>query len=331
MAQVVFRHGLDGSKAWVIIIPGLFAAAGWMYSIWKVRGIGPIEWYFAAYQVIYLLWPWTFELRFLIPIAPLICLYVWRGIRAIHLAALTNPRAFGFIGLPAGLVLGMSGIRYSGPGRFPDVLIAPLWIVLAACSLRMIQTGRLPASQIEGWLRSPIRSWNVSPWHVCKWATWTVVVVLLITGVIVQTTIAEANVMTPEQAFANDTSLNHMALELKSARWIKSNTPPAAVVMARHLPIVNHYAARRMVWFAPISNPDALMSGIITHRVDYIIVIRHRTPYYLPDDDSCFDPMLAKYSNAFQLVFHDRDVRIFHVERTLHLTLGEKSHYDVES
>jgi len=38
-----------------------------------------IEWYFAGYELIYLLWPWTMELRFLLPIAPLACFYIWQG------------------------------------------------------------------------------------------------------------------------------------------------------------------------------------------------------------------------------------------------------------
>jgi hypothetical protein len=335
ITQVVMRHGLNESKVWVIVIPGLLAAAGWIYSVWQTKGTSPLDWYFAAYEFIYLMWPWNFELRFLIPIAPLICYYVWKGIRAMHEAVLRNARVFGFAGLPVGLFLGMAGLRDSGPGLFPDVLIAPLWILFAACSLRMIQTGRplsfLYRERMDKWLLSPMGSWNVTPWRVGVQFGWALFVVLLITGITLQAAVAQKNITTPEQALANDLTLNAMALDLESARWISSHTSSTSVVMARHLPIVSHYANRRMVWFAPISDPDTLLSGIFRHQVDYIIVIKHRVPYYLPDDDSCFDPMLAKYGSSFQLVFHDSNVRIYHVDRIGHVTMGEKSRNDVQS
>jgi len=37
------------------------------------------EWYFIVHEAIYLLWPWDFEIRFFLPVAPLACLYAWRG------------------------------------------------------------------------------------------------------------------------------------------------------------------------------------------------------------------------------------------------------------
>jgi hypothetical protein len=39
-------------------------------------------WYFIVHEAIYLLWPWDFELRFFLPVAPLACFYAWRGARA---------------------------------------------------------------------------------------------------------------------------------------------------------------------------------------------------------------------------------------------------------
>jgi hypothetical protein len=39
-------------------------------------------WYFIVHEAIYLLWPWDFEMRFFLPVAPLACFYAWRGARA---------------------------------------------------------------------------------------------------------------------------------------------------------------------------------------------------------------------------------------------------------
>src|SRR5689334_15294833 len=37
------------------------------------------DWYFVAYQFLYLFWPWNFELRFQLPVAPLAGAYMWAG------------------------------------------------------------------------------------------------------------------------------------------------------------------------------------------------------------------------------------------------------------
>ena len=48
------------------------------------RGGGQLyDWYFLLHEVVYLLWPWDFELRFLLPVVPLGCLYLWRGGKAL--------------------------------------------------------------------------------------------------------------------------------------------------------------------------------------------------------------------------------------------------------
>jgi len=44
------------------------------------RGGGTLaDWYFIVHEGIYLLWPWDFEIRFFLPVAPLACFYAWRG------------------------------------------------------------------------------------------------------------------------------------------------------------------------------------------------------------------------------------------------------------
>jgi hypothetical protein len=50
------------------------------------------------------------------------------------------------------------------------------------------------------------------------------------------------------------------------------------------------------------------------HKVNYVIVVNHRYPYYFPDDDYCFNSLLSKYPDAFRLTFQDSDLRIFEVE-----------------
>ncbi len=324
--QLLLRHGVNPSKVWIIVVPILVIAMGWTYAVWETGG-GLLEWYFAGYEFIYLLWPWRLEERFVLPIAPLACFYAWKGIQAMHLLATTKSRAFGAVCCPLGLLLGISGWHWlythratHGYGHFPDELIAPIWCVLAVCAARMAYTGRPPSFLISNsrtvqWLTRLLGSWRVSPLRFAQYAVGVVVVMLVGIGVAMQVGIARENVRFPYLLAATDTSRNPMALEVEGAQWIRSHTPMASIIMARHLPIVYHYAQRKLVWFAPISTPDVLMQGIVRHNVDYVVVIKHEDPYYLPDDDYCFDRLLVEHGDAFHLVFRDSNLRIFQVQK----------------
>jgi len=55
LAQIVLRHGVNLTKVAVVIVPVLLIAIGWVYSLWKTGGTDLVDWYFAGYEVIYLL------------------------------------------------------------------------------------------------------------------------------------------------------------------------------------------------------------------------------------------------------------------------------------
>jgi hypothetical protein len=78
--------------------------------------------------------------------------------------------------------------------------------------------------------------------------------------------------------------------------------PLVHIAGARHWPTVHHYAGGQSVWFPPISDPSILLEGIVRHSVDYVVVVKHGQPYYLPDDDYCFDRLLAAHTENFRLV-----------------------------
>ena len=86
--------------AWMSIFvagPVFLIVLGWCHSVWRTGG-SVQDWYFAGYEFIYLLWPWDLEIRFFLPIAPLACLYLWRGGQALVFLAKSNPRVvrYGF-------------------------------------------------------------------------------------------------------------------------------------------------------------------------------------------------------------------------------------------
>jgi hypothetical protein len=325
LAQIVLRHGVNETKVAVVIVPVLLIALGWAYSLWQARGQGMLEWYFAGYEFIYLLWPWGLERRFFLPIAPLACLYAWEGIKAAYVLIVTRPRLVGIVWSPIGLVLGISGCHWlythrttHGFGLLPDELLIPTLLISSVGAAWMAYKGLPPAafdqsSQKAKWLGRPLSPFGASPWQVAQYGSAALMVMLFAIGVSSDVSIAKENVETPNSQFMTDTNVNPMASEIQAGLWIRSHTPPDSVVMARHLPLVFHYAQRKMVWFAPTSNPDVLMSGVDRHHVDYVIVIKHKIRYYLPDDDDCFDKLLAMHPEAFQIVRQEPELRIFEV------------------
>ena len=71
-------------SAWVsplVLVPVFLIVLGVASSIWRGGG-GLPEWYFVIHEGMYLLWPWNFVIRFFLPVAPLACLYLWRGGKA---------------------------------------------------------------------------------------------------------------------------------------------------------------------------------------------------------------------------------------------------------
>jgi hypothetical protein len=68
-----FFPGVLGPIALVVI--------GLVRSIRRAGGT-LAAWYFIVHEAIYLLWPWDFEVRFFLPVAPLACFYAWQGARA---------------------------------------------------------------------------------------------------------------------------------------------------------------------------------------------------------------------------------------------------------
>jgi hypothetical protein len=115
-------------------IPVLLVLVGLGRSIWPTGG-GVMEWYFVIHELMYLLWPWHLESRFLLPIAPLACLYVWRGARLLWTTAKSQPRRVAAPSLALSLILtiyALWSIRQVGGSQ--ATLSALFWVVAAFIS-----------------------------------------------------------------------------------------------------------------------------------------------------------------------------------------------------
>ena len=138
---------------------------------------------------------------------------------------------------------------------------------------------------------------------------------VVLIGIVIESRIARENLNTTDLVNGEETGAREIkAPEVEAGVWLRSHTPPDSVVMARHWPTVFHYAKRKLVWFAPISDPGVLLDGIVKHGVDYVVVVKHDPPYYLPDDDYCFDRLLAVHAKSFSIVLQRGNLRIFKVD-----------------
>jgi len=326
LAQLVLRHGVRPTKVAVVIIPVLLIAIGWTYSVLKTGGIHLVDWYFAAYELIYLLWPWKMEPRFVLPIGPLACFYIWQGINGVVFASRRKPRIVGIMCFPAALVLSISGAQWTYTHRpfvASDMLVElmiVLWLICAGCALRMAYTGQsivsFESSGVERWLKRGVGRLRFSPLSLVRYAGYLIVMGLTLIGILIEARIARENLSITDQSDAEKTGVSEiMAPEVEAGVWLRSHTPPESVVMARHWPTVHHYAQRKLIWFAPISDPSVLLEGIRKHGVDYIVVIKHAAPYYLPDDDYCFNQLVAGHAGKFWLVLQRANLRIFKVDK----------------
>ena len=326
LARLVLRHGVDRTNVAMVVVPFLLMVIGWTYSIAKTGGMQLVDWYFAGYEFIYALWPWTMDTRFILPIAPIACFYMWQGINGAILASRTKPRVVGIIWFPVAALLTILGTRWiytnqnSANRYLPAKLLVLVWLISAGIAAWMAYTGKSVfsaeiSSRVGRWITQPWSTWGVSPLHLLRYSVYLMVAALVLIGIVSDTRIARENLNAQDFIGVRETgTYEFLAREVEAGVWLRSNTPSDSVVMARHWPTVYHYAERKLVWFAPISDPRILWEGILRHSVNYVVVVKHEAPYYLPDDDYCFDRLLAIYQDKFRLVLQKTNLRIFKVE-----------------
>jgi hypothetical protein len=298
----------------LVVGPLVLTTLGWFCSIWP-RGGGLQEWYFGGYVSMYLLWPWSPEPRFFLPVAPLASLYVWRGLGPLLFLAKKQPRVFGAVWFPFAVILttgtwlwmhGASLAGHLSRGGLEDKASLLIWLLSAIFAAWMVWADTAWLTSASALLRrcfGPIGAVQISPVRILQ-VSGTVVAAMVVIGLATQLKIARANLDLNSAA-------NRFPPDAEAGVWIRSHTDANAVVMARHVPIVYHYSKRSVIWFPPNSNPQLLMEGIRRHKVDFVIVVRRQSSYYLPTDDDCFAPLLTAYPDAFRLVYQAPELRIF--------------------
>lgn len=320
LSQMLLQRSLY--VAWMSIVTIgvlLLIVLGWCYSTFPTGG-SLQDWYFAGYEFIYLLWPWNHEPRFLLPVAPLACLYLWRGINGLAFLSKNKPRVLGAVWFPMALFLTVSSwfwMRGSGfagylpHAGFQDEASFLVWLLSAIMAGWMAWSGTTwlhSASAFLRWCFRPLRVLRINPLHIAKVFGILLLVGLIGKGLTAQIRIGRANLDL-------HSATNRLPPDAEAGIWIRSHTEPNAIVMARLVPTVYHFSNRKVVWFPPSSNPKLLMEGILKFQVDFLIVVRRSYSYYLPADDDCFGPLLDASPAAFHLVYQTPDLRIYRVIR----------------
>jgi hypothetical protein len=239
------------------------------------------------------------------------------------------------VALPVALVLGIHGARWMylhwpAYGDLPDEIIIPLWFVCAGVALRFLWTGRLPYP--TQWAFAPDdqlgqTSDTFGSWRrpSMKYAGHGLVACLILIAGVSDLRIGRENLNAGASRNMATTGIGEaLSSEVEAGIWLGSHTSPDSVAMARHWPTVYHYSRRKLIWFPPISDPTALFNGIVKHAVAYIVVVKHAQPYYLPDDEYCFNRLMSAHPESFTLVMQEGDLRIFRVKRTADMETSAK-------
>lgn len=319
LAEVVFRRWIDPSWASMLIMgPLLLIFAGWFYSVWNTGG-GLEEWYFAAGEFILFLWPWRLDPRSFLPLAPLACLFAWRGAFGLVFFAKHKARLMGAIWLPMAAILSysswrwMHGVAFSGPtshaglqaeSSFAVWILSGLlatWMIWKDCAWTdsFIAPGKRFSSLME---RLPISTRTVGQFLVGA-----IVASLIFFGISEQWSMRRGNL--------DLTSPQHRPpTDLEAALWVRDHTDSSAVIMARQVPITYHYSGRNMVWFPPSANAQILMEGIRRYKVNYVVLIRRKQSYFLPPEEDCFAAVLADNPGAFRLASENTKFRVYETE-----------------
>jgi hypothetical protein len=289
--------------------PVLLILVGVGSSILHEGGNWP-AWYFVIQEAMYLLWPWNFEIRFFLPVAPLACLYLWRGGKVLLYVASRKPRAVAVRSFLLSIVVAMYAVPSSWrSGAVQPKLAATFWVILAATSAWVAWIGSDRYSDALAtlllWLekRVTIRSKSLTVVQIGG--------VLVVAPLLVVGTAQEIGMGRENLKF--DVTKQRSYPDIAAAQWIGAHTASTVVVMARQLDVVYHYSRRKVVWFPPLSNSQLLMDGIRNHKVNFLIVTSRKVSYWLPPDQDCFEPLVSSYPRAFRLVHEGPQFRIFEV------------------
>jgi hypothetical protein len=271
------------------------------------NGGGLLEWYFISYEAMFLFWPWEFEQRFVFPVLPLACLYIWRAGRQLWSFAHDRTRVLGWTFFVMSLVGCLSSCAYGRSVAHPSAWFCVIiWVSIGVASIVLIRSGRTWSRLLS--LLEMVTSVRGKPFRVWQLLGTCVTVALVALGLVMQLRLGWSNVHF-------DLKADGFYPDIEAAEWIKAHSAPSAVIMARKEDLVFHYSQRRVVWFPPLRDPNILMDGIRRYHVLYVIVGGNDT-YWRPTTQECFEALSLAYPEDFQLAYQGAHNKVYIVAET---------------
>jgi hypothetical protein len=267
--------------------------------------------YFVAYEGIYLLWPWSFDVpRFTIPTLPLACLYLAEGAVTLWGWSQQRPRIVGSLLLPMSIGLAFLATKGWATGHgLQDKMSAVFWAICTATFGRMIWKGSL----LPSGLLMRMRGFFGKPWSLAGVPFGPIQgLAILSVAYLVAAGVAEEIPMGRENLTSGTTKFENTP-EIQAALWLEAHTDPSAIIASRGVPLVHYYSKRRVISFPPTSDTKLLMHGIRNHHIGYVIVIDREFTYYFPSETVCFELLDKAYPDTFHLVDKNSQLRIYEV------------------
>jgi lipid-A-disaccharide synthase-like uncharacterized protein len=277
------------------------------------------DWYFLWYECIFMVWPWDYRDRFVLPIVPLACLYLWRGAKTIMHYLIRRPRSVGLAFALLGTLLCICSATFAlrlaafpvNPGHvrgdhLQTIAATVLWGLLGIAGLVILKMQRDNHATFARKVRVAESVVSLPFWFVVTVG----VAFLVVTGV--------KTIVAIGQNRANlDATKESLYPELEASDWIRTHEPPNVVLMAREPEFVFHYAHDPTVWFPPISDAKVLMDGIRRYHVEFVVVARHQPSYWLPTEVDCLQALQQAYPGVFRLSHRGPDNYVYEVEPAL--------------
>jgi hypothetical protein len=278
-----------------------------IYKKIKAKNINFLFLYFIFYMGIILVWPFDEGHRFIIPIFPIFCLYLFEGIDIFLTQVNKNfyKVIFNF-GIISGVctvisstlivLFNLRGLQYYASIIF---WIGIFLIIIVLEILLKFQNFKVIFNKGNLLLKSGKLYKSVIVFFTFLFCCY---------GIVQEYSIANKNVhLNPENV------LHYYWAQ--AGLWLKEHVPQNCVIMTTHYELIHYKSGCKTIPF-PVSNSYNLISStIIKHKPDYIIIINEgKYPYFFPTDEERFNILQKYHDFSFSLVYLNPECKIYKID-----------------
>jgi len=151
----------------------------------------------------------------------------------------------------------MSGVplaSHLSHGGLQDEASFTIWLLSGIFAAWMIWAGTTWMERISALVRPAIGGLRMDSLRISQVLALAALVGLIVVGLTQQLQMGRANLDL-------NSNTNRPSPEAEAGTWINSHTDPSAVVMARQVPSIYHYARRKSNLVPPSSNPQTIDAG----------------------------------------------------------------------